>query len=362
MFAFVAVPGSAPGSVLFCRKPTQPPTESSVINNMPARILLIGSTGQVGSDLNLALPRLGSVVPLNRAQLDQIDGKAMRAAIRGYHPDVVVNAAAYTAVDQAESEPEIAEAVNAVAPQIMAEEARSLGFPLVHYSTDYVFDGTKGSPYAESDATNPLGVYGRTKLRGEQGIRETGADHLILRTSWIYDTRGRNFLLAVLRLAASRDELRIVNDQHGAPTWSRAVAFATMHMLDTILSLPQEQRSKFWGTYHVTAAGETTWCEFARAILANCTDAHILTPELRDKVGAGLQARSVVPISTAEYPTPARRPLYSVLSNDKLERTFQIALSSWQEQLRMAMLSGSAAPLVKSSIAAHQTSNLPHPQ
>ena len=270
------------------------------------RILLTGPTGQVGWELAPRLAALGEVVALDRSALDLADAGVLRARVRDVRPDVIVNAAAYTAVDRAESEPELALAINGVAPGVLAEEAKRLGALLVHYSTDYVFDGTKEGAYVEDDATNPLSVYGRTKLDGERAIRASGCRHLILRTSWVYASRGHNFLLTMLRLGAERSELRVVDDQRGAPTWARDIAGATVRLLTN----PPE------GLLHLTAAGETTWHGFACEIMRL----------------AGLTA-VVQRIPAAEYPAVARRPANSVLDNARLRAVAGIVMPPWEESL-----------------------------
>jgi len=285
------------------------------------RILLTGKNGQVGWELHQTLTPLGEVVALDRQQLDLADPDQIRKRVREIKPDLIVNAAAYTAVDRAEAEPGLAMAVNGIAPGILAEEAKRIGAAIVHYSTDYVFDGTKATPYTEEDAPNPLNVYGRTKLAGEQAIRDVGVPHLILRTSWVYGMRGKNFLLTILRLAREREELKIVDDQTGAPTWSRAVAEATARILSAgPLSLAAA------GIYHLTAAGSTTWHGFARAILT-------LDPDQSEQV-----CKHVRPIPTAEYPTPAARPAFSVLSNAKLKAFFGLTLPDWEQSLKSALV------------------------
>jgi len=270
------------------------------------RILLTGRNGQVGWELQGALAPLGEVTALGRAELDLRDAGRIRDAVRTAKPDVVVNAAAYTAVDKAEAERDLAFAVNAVAPGILAEEAKRAGALLVHYSTDYVFDGTKGSPYTEADPTCPINVYGESKLAGEKAIQGSDCRFLILRTSWVYGPRGSNFMLTMLRLARERPELRVVDDQIGAPTSSLAIARATAQLL----------RPGAGGLYHLSAAGEVTWCGFARAILAR---AGIATP--------------VRAIRTEDYPTPARRPRNSRLDCSRLRKDFDVALAPWEDQL-----------------------------
>src|SRR5271163_2736533 len=236
---------------------------------MSHKILLTGKNGQLGDDLRHVLSRLGDVVATDRQHFDLSRPDEIRKKIRELHPTLIVNAAAYTAVDQAEKDEAAARAVNSEAPAIMAEEAKKIGAALVHYSTDYVFDGSKNSPYEENDPPNPLSAYGRTKLAGEQAIRDSGVDHLIFRTAWVYSTRGKNFLLTILRLATQREELRIVRDQIGAPTWSREIAGATVRALQQICD--RTDGTATWsqrkGTYHMTAGGESNWYEFTQAIL-----------------------------------------------------------------------------------------------
>lgn len=306
---------------------------------MNRKILLTGKNGQLGDDLQHVLSRLGDVVATDRQQLDLSRPGEIRKLIRDIHPTLIVNAAAYTAVDQAEKDEVAALAINSEAPAIMAEEAQKIGAALVHYSTDYVFDGSKNSPYDENDTPNPISAYGRTKLAGEQAVRDSGVDHLIFRTAWVYSTRGKNFLLTILRLATQREELRIVRDQLGAPTWSREIASATAKALEQICGGADGTAawSERGGTYHMTAGGETNWYEFTRAILQEAAEApdsaewfHTATS------GKDLLTRRVIPITTAEYPTPARRPAYSVLSNAKLNRTFGIQLPDWRQQLKLA--------------------------
>ena len=254
--------------------------------------------------------------------------------IEDVRPHIIVNAAAYTAVDEAESDGIAAQAINADAPAVIAQEAKKIGAGAVHYSTDYVFDGLKTSPYDEEDEPSPRSVYGRTKLAGELGVRDAGVPHLIFRTAWVYATRGRNFLLTVLRLASQREELRIVNDQFGAPTWCREIARATTSILErqSRNNADAPWLTEMSGTYHMTAAGVATWFGFAQAILEE------VSPELpwvkTATNGQPLIGRRIVPISTAEYPTPAVRPAYSVLSNLRLTRTFGLQLPDWRTQLR----------------------------
>jgi dTDP-4-dehydrorhamnose reductase len=309
---------------------------------MKPAILLIGKTGQIGAELCRLLPSLGKVVAMDRRQMDLTKPEEVRRAIGELQPDWIVNATAYTAVDQAEKEETMARIVNSDAPALMAVEAKKIGAVLVHYSTDYVFDGLKNSPYDEHDSTNPLNAYGRTKLVAEQAIRDSGVPHLIFRTAWVYATSGRNFMLTVLRLAAQKEELRMVRDQVGAPTWSREIAAATTKILGQLVNQGREKLpiSKASGTYHMTAAGETNWCEFARAILdeASRTDRSVAWIATASG-GRPLIARRVVPITTEEYPTPARRPAYSVLSNARLQQAFGLHLPDWRSQLHAAFQS-----------------------
>jgi dTDP-4-dehydrorhamnose reductase len=303
---------------------------------MKPAILLIGTNGQVGRALNSTLPRIGEVTALDRQRLDLTQPEEIRRAIHNFHPAFIINAAAYTAVDKAESEENVARAVNAEAPAVMAEEAKKIGASLIHFSTDYVFDGLKTTPYDEDDPANPRNVYGRTKLEGERAIQASGAAHLIFRTAWVYATQGRNFLLTILRLATQREELRIVRDQIGAPTLNSEIANATSKILAQIcdaeggpFSLPDVS-----GIYHMTAGGETSWYDFANAILEETAKTPAGGPWFAAATSnLPLIARRVVPITTNEYPTRARRPGYSVLSNARLNRTFSVQLPEWRKQL-----------------------------
>lgn len=283
------------------------------------KILLTGSTGQVGYELARSLQGLGEVVAVDRQVMDLSDLDQVRDVIRKERPQLIVNPAAYTAVDKAESEPALALRVNAEAPGVMAQEAKALGAAMVHYSTDYVFDGTQPAPRSEGDPTGPVNVYGASKLAGEQAIAAAGIPHLIFRTSWVYGMRGKNFLLTMLRLAREREELRVVADQHGAPTWSRTIADTTA----LVLAQAQASGADWWqansGVYHLSAQGQTTWSEFTEAIVA----------------AAGLTCR-VTPITSAEYPTPAKRPQYSVMSSDRLIERF-VRLPDWKQALHLCM-------------------------
>lgn len=303
---------------------------------MKPAILLIGTTGQVGRELNRMLPRIGEVTPLDRQRLDLTKPEEIRNAIRTSRPAFIVNAAAYTAVDKAESDQAVARVINAEAPAVMAEEAKKTGASLIHYSTDYVFDGTKTTPYDEDDPANPQNVYGKTKLEGERAIEASDAAHLIFRTAWVYAAQGRNFLLTILRLATQREELKIVRDQIGAPTLSREIARATTKILAQICDRERGPISlaDVSGIYHMTAGGETTWYDFTNAILEEAAK----IPKTSSWFAAAtsnlpLITRRVIPIPTSEYPTPAQRPAYSVLSNARLNGTFSVKLPEWRKQL-----------------------------
>lgn len=300
-------------------------------------ILLVGKNGQVGRELHRLLPGLGEVVAPDRHQLDLIDPDNIRRVIRETCPQLIVNAAAYTAVDAAETDEAQAHAINTVAPALLAAEAKRLDAGLVHYSTDYVFDGSNTEPYDEADPTNPLNVYGRTKLAGEEAIRRSGAPHLIFRTSWVYATRGRNFLLTILRLATEREELRIVCDQTGSPTCASDIASATSRILRGIYERDAitSEFAKVAGTYHMTAAGQTTWYDFAKAILEQTSEANErMSCVASFTKGHPLITRRVLPITSDEYRAAARRPAYSVLSNSSLARTFGFELHDWRVQLQ----------------------------
>lgn len=286
-------------------------------------ILLTGVNGQVGYELQHTLTVLGRAVALDRSQLDLTDADAIRRVVRDIKPGLIINPAAYTAVDKAESEPELAYAINATAPAVLAEEAARLGAVLVHYSTDYVYDGTKPSAYIETDPTNPLSVYGKSKLAGENAIRSVDLPHLILRTSWVYGIRGKNFLRTILRLAAERENLRVVSDQIGAPTWSRSIAEATASaMLNW-----DESKS---GTYHLSCTGQTSWHGFAQGIV----DEYDALREARGWPRLKASVADIEAIITADYPTPAPRPANSRLDCTKLEQAFSETMPAWREALK----------------------------
>lgn len=291
------------------------------------KILVTGANGQVGWELRRALAPLGDVIAAHRGQLDVARPDALREGVRAMTPDVIVNAAAYTAVDRAESEPELARAINAIAPGVLAEEAARLDAVLVHYSTDYVFDGAKPAPYVESDPPSPLSVYGRTKLEGERAIGASGCRHLTLRTSWVYGARRQNFLLTMLRLAGERRSLRIVDDQIGAPTWCREIAQATA----SLLARPELAARGADGLYHLTAAGATSWFGFARAIFESPEMARLrVTPP----------ALEAIPASA--YPVAARRPANSRLDCGRLVRA-GIRLAPWDAALGRCLREVSSA-------------------
>lgn len=286
-------------------------------------ILVTGVNGQVGFELLRSLQGLGRVVACDRSMLDLSDLDRVRSVVRELKPSIIVNPAAYTAVDKAETDVDAARRLNAEVPRAFAEEAARLGAALVHYSTDYVFDGTKEGAYVETDATNPQNVYGLTKLEGEQAIAATGCAHVILRTSWVYGRRGKNFLLTMLKLGSERPELRVVADQVGAPTWSKTIATATAHIAAQALAADDAdwwaQRS---GVYHFTSAGATSWHGFAEAIFAQAM---------------GERAPRVLPIPASDYPVPAKRPSNSRLSHDKLTEAFGLRLPDWADALKLCL-------------------------
>ena len=285
------------------------------------KLLVIGAGGQVGHELRRSLVPLGEVVSVDYPELDLADAAALRVCIRAHAPDVLVNAAAYTAVDRAEQEEALALAVNGTAPGIMAEEMARSGGLMVHYSTDYVFDGRTPGARVETDEPAPLSAYGRTKLAGERAVAAVGGAHLIFRTAWVYGRRGGNFMLTMIRLMREREELRVVADQHGTPTWCRLLADVPARIIAAHWADPARRAALPSGLYHLTNAGETTWHEYALAIRDTA-------PELADRRHVRIH-----PITTGEYPLPAPRPAWSVLDNGKLERTFGIRAEHWREAL-----------------------------
>ncbi len=286
------------------------------------KILLIGKNGQVGWELRRTLAPLAKVVAVDYPEINFTDPAALRRLVAETCPSVVVNAAAYTAVDKAEIEKELCHQINATAPAVLAEEAMRINALLVHYSTDYIFDGAKQAAYVETDAPNPLGAYGASKLAGDQAVRASGVDHLIFRLCWVYGARGQNFLLTMQRLAREREKLRVVRDQVGCPTWSRMIAEATAFAIKQVVE--RADRSAFSGAYHLAARGLTSWHGFASQIISSMP-------------AAERKCREIEGITTAEYPTPAQRPAYSVLDCGKLKETFGIELPDWEASLRLVL-------------------------
>ena len=282
----------------------------------PLKILISGKTGQVALELQKQLAGLGELIVLGRDELDLTQPEQIRQQVRAHTPDLIINAAAHTAVDKAESEPELAFAINTTAPGVLAEEAAALGIPLIHYSTDYVFDGTKPAPYTEDDSPHPLGVYGQSKLAGERAIAATGAQHLILRTSWVYSAHGKNFLLTMQRLLQERPELGVVADQIGAPTWAGTIARSTRALIERW----QAGQAGAWGVYHLTAQGETSWFGFTQAIA-------------EPLIAAGKPCATLKPIPASAYPTPAARPQNSRLDCSRLSREWAVTQPDWHTAL-----------------------------
>ena len=286
------------------------------------KILLVGTTGQVGSELQQTLPKIGEVVSLSRSELDLCDRQQIQQQIGDNQPDIIVNAAAYTAVDKSETETEMAMAINAGAPKAIAIAAQEIGAKVLHISTDYVFDGQNYTPYLETDPTNPLGVYGKSKLLGEQGVEENCDRHIILRTAWVYGSRGHgNFVKTMLRLGAEREELKVVADQIGSPTWSYDIAEAIANLLSK-----SEKDPSVNGTYHFTNSGVASWYDLA-----------VATFNEAKQLGFSLKVERVLPISTAEFPTPTQRPHYSVLSKAKIAETLGIYPPHWRKSLKQML-------------------------
>lgn len=284
--------------------------------------LIIGKIGQVGFELRRTIAALGRVTAVDYPDIDLTDPASVRRWVREVQPSVIINAAAYTAVDKAETEFERANQINGIAPGVIANEAKAVGALLVHYSTDYVYDGTKTSPYLETDAPNPLSAYGRSKLAGDDAILKSGVNHLIFRLCWVYGARGQNFMLTMMRLAREREKLRVVNDQFGCPTWSRMIAETTALALKQTLAAANP--ASLNGIYHLAASGHTSWHGFAEAIISAMPDAE-------------KKCKQVEPIPTSEYPLPARRPAYSVLSCDKLHQAFGLRLPDWRDSLQQVL-------------------------
>jgi dTDP-4-dehydrorhamnose reductase len=295
------------------------------------RILILGAHGQVGVELQRSFAGRGEIVAADIDTVDLTDAEQTRALVRRVKPDVILNTAAYTAVDRAETEPALAMAVNRDAPRVLAEEALRLNALFVHYSTDYVFDGSKTEPWVESDEPNPLSVYGVTKLAGERAVAEIGGRYLIFRTSWVYGPHGKNYLLTMLRLGAERDRLSIVNDQFGAPTTSIELADATRAVTEGVLAGKFGTAAEWAGLYQMTCAGSTTWFGFSQAIFSRAAE----------QLGAKTPELSA--IGTKDYPTPAQRPRNSMLSNAKLNERFGVRLAEWQSALDAAMAKLKAA-------------------
>lgn len=290
------------------------------------KILLFGKNGQVGWELNRSLQQLGEVIALGREEADFSKPESLRNVVSTMNPDVIVNAVAYTSVDKAEEEEDLAATVNAVAPGILAEEALKLKALLVHYSTDYVFDGTKTDSYVETDVTNPISAYGRTKLAGEEAIQSSNCEYLIFRTSWVYASRGHNFLLTILKLAKEREELDIVDDQIGSPTTARLIADTTTSCIRQAM---EEKSSGNFSSdlYHLTTSENTSWHGFSREIIKVA----------REKLNLHLKIKNVNPIPTTDYPTPAKRPMSSRLSTEKLQNKFNVLLPDWKREVELCI-------------------------
>ena len=281
------------------------------------KILLTGKTGQIGRELNSILKDIGELVSVGREHLDLSKITSIEPAILDIQPDIIINAAAHTAVDKAEEESELAMTVNGIAPGVLAKAAKKIEASLIHYSTDYVFDGRSDTPYREENITCPLSIYGKSKLAGEKNIAEAGIPYLILRTSWVYSLQGKSFLRTIKKLAEEKDTLRIVDNQIGAPTWAGSIALATRKILKQYLRDGSDPSLS--GIFHLTCQGKSSWYDFAKEIL---------------NISSTSQNTQLLPISTSCYPTPATRPLYSLLSNDKLEKVFGFKMPHWHDSLK----------------------------
>ena len=288
------------------------------------KFLLIGKNGQVGWELSHSLSKLGNVFALGRSELDLSMPETLGAIIQDIRPDIIINAAAYTAVDKAESEPDLAMTVNGISPGVIAREAKKIGAGMIHYSTDYVFDGKATSPYKEESPTYPLNIYGKSKLAGEQAVIQVGIPHIIIRTSWVYSLRGSNFLLTIKKLAQTRKQIKVVDDQTGAPTWAGSIAEGTKRILEKSLTKSTKAEKVFIcsGAFHMSCSGKTNWFGFANKILEF----------------SGLSKNTeLIPIPTTAYTTPAVRPKYSRLSNKKLKQVFNQEMPKWQDALHQCL-------------------------
>ena len=298
-----------------------------MIKRQRPKILIFGKNGQIGFELCRSLSYLGDLTALGSVECDISDPHRIIDTLDHIKPDIIVNAAAYTAVDKAESECELAFKINADAPWIMAEWASKYKALMVHFSTDYVFDGTKETPYTEEDKPAPLNVYGESKLAGDINIQNSGCDHFIFRTSWVYGTRGKNFYLTMQKLLREKEEIRVVNDQHGAPTRCRTIADVTALVLMQYISNPEMQKKEIFGIYNLTNSGKTTWYGFAKAIREQ-----MLYSDKNQKLA------NILPISSDEYPLPAKRPKNSVLTCEKLDKVFRIKILEWEYLLKHKLI------------------------
>ena len=288
------------------------------------KILLTGKTGQIGEELNNIIGDLGNLIAVDKEQLDLSKPNSIEPVILDIKPDIIINSAAYTAVDKAEEEPDLAMTVNAVAPGLLAKAARKVGAGLIHYSTDYVFDGCSEIPYKEEDPPNPLNVYGKTKLAGEKAIAEVGVPFLIIRTSWVYSLHGKNFLRTIKKLAEEKDTIQVIEDQIGAPTWARSIALKTHQIIKQCLNKKwlETKESNLSGIFHVTSQGKTSWHGFAREVLNMYNTS---------------QNIKLIAIPTSDYPTPAVRPPNSLLNNEKIQKVFSIDMPYWEDALKDCM-------------------------